>query len=52
MKNTRKNLANKKKLDIIPYCEDCKFEVVETEEGLLCPVCGAYISDRELEEYD
>ena len=42
----------KKKLEIAPYCEECKIELVETETGLLCPACGGFMSDEELEEYE
>lgn len=39
-----------KKLNFTVYCKDCIIECVDTETGILCPSCGANISDEELEE--
>jgi len=39
-----------KKLDFTVYCTVCKVECIETENGILCPKCGAFISLEELEE--
>jgi len=39
-----------KKLDFTVYCKDCVVECIETENGILCPKCGADITGEELEE--
>ena len=38
----------KKLLDYTLYCVECKVECVDTETGILCPSCGATISDEEI----
>ena len=38
----------KKLLDYTLYCVGCKVECVDTEKGILCPSCGAYISDEDI----
>jgi len=32
------------------YCADCKIECIETENGFMCPDCGADVTTEELEE--
>ena len=39
----------KKRLNAIVACKDCMVECVETEKGVLCPKCGAYINESEME---
>jgi len=39
-----------KKLTVAIYCDDCKIEAEITEKGIMCPKCGAYISDEQLED--
>jgi len=39
-----------KLLKMVVYCEDCKIECVPTEKGILCPACGASITDEQLED--
>jgi len=39
----------RKLLKFTVYCEDCKVECVELENGILCPNCGADITGDELE---
>ena len=41
-----------KALNFTVYCKDCKIEVVETETGIMCPRCGGYVSDEELDIAD
>ena len=38
-----------KKLQMVIYCEDCKIECIPTESGIMCPACGGFISDEEME---
>jgi len=42
----------KKLLNVAIYCADCKIEAIPTELGILCSGCGAYISDKELNDED
>lgn len=42
-------MVKRKFLNPIIYCGDCKLEVVETEKGMICSACGAWLSDDELE---
>jgi len=39
-----------KLLDFYIACKACKVECKETNEGILCVKCGAYISDEQLDE--
>jgi len=39
----------RKILDFTVYCKECKVECLETEGGILCPICGADITSEELE---
>jgi len=43
-------LVERKVLDFTMYCADCKIECVETENGFMCPACGADVTTEELEE--
>lgn len=38
-----------KPLEMDIYCHECKIECVTTETGILCPACGGYISDEDME---
>ena len=39
-----------KKLKYTGICVDCKVEIVQTEKGILCPGCGNYISDKDIND--
>ena len=41
-----------KLLNYTVYCSDCRVECIQTENGILCPKCGAFISIEELENED
>ena len=41
-------MKKQKLLNYTLYCVDCTIECVDTEKGILCPSCGAYISDEEV----
>jgi len=43
-------MVERKILDFDVYCSECKVECIETENGILCPKCGADITSEELEE--
>ena len=34
------------------YCADCRVECIKTENGILCPECGAFVSMEELDNED
>jgi len=38
-----------KKLNFTVYCCEYKVECLETESGILCPKCGGFISEEELD---
>jgi len=40
------------KLNYTIYCKDCIIECIATENGILCPSCGADITDEELDDED
>jgi len=42
----------RKLLNYTVYCSDCIIECIQTENGILCPKCGAFISGEELENED
>jgi len=37
-----------KKLNYYIACSKCKIECIETETGIECPKCKAFISDEDL----
>lgn len=37
------------KLEYYIGCRKCHLECEPTEEGIICPQCGDYISDKELD---
>jgi len=43
-------MGKKKLLNYYIACSDCKIECEPTEEGILCPKCGAYISDTVVDD--
>jgi len=38
-----------KRLVMSIYCDDCKIECITTETGILCPSCGAFITDEQMD---
>ena len=40
----------KKLLNLFIACEDCNIECEPTEDGILCPKCGGYISNKQIDE--
>ncbi len=34
-------------LDAVIYCRPCKIECITTEKGIICPKCGAFITENE-----
>ena len=47
---TNVRCAKCKSDDLSLFCMLCDVEVQGTETGLMCPKCGAYISDKEFND--